>query len=434
MPEDTDITSISYKLYKIVNKEIGSKEIIKIRRTADKVSDKLEQEKNRGLCNHDHLSSGSRAEGFRFPTSDIDNMIVFNMISVIMDDADTQPMAITVVKMETDKTRPGFCMLRFIPRNDFLGINAEISELCVPYKDGLFLSNTAWKDRYRGRIQDSFTHGPCESGIHGSMETDIANCLKCKWPKSAYPCIQKLVRTKWPSLHHLSGIVKNGCHIVPIGDKTSCKESLEWRISFSEAEKSLIHEMNHCQFLTYGLLKVFLKEVINTGVRPDVDGLLCSYFLKTTVLWEIVQSCPAWKEQDLLKWFWICFRRLLSWVSDGYCPNFFIPENNMFLGKIYGRSQQTLLCHLVSLYRMGYKCLLGCTSHIVQAEVLLHVQHKFILSLVDEDSVDNGLNLIIEIAKHKYYVSYNFISITMHTSSRAYDHGKRKQHRDCSPL
>ncbi|KAK3098100.1 hypothetical protein FSP39_016103 [Pinctada imbricata] len=156
MAEDTDIASISYKLYKIVNREIGSKEIIKIRRTVNKVSDKLEQEENRGLCNHDHLSSGSRAEGFRFPTSDDDQMIVYNTIKVIMDDSTIQPIAnITLLKMEIDQTRPGFCILRFVSQDNMPDL--DIVELCVPYKDGLYLTNTSWKNRSARFIQDSYT-------------------------------------------------------------------------------------------------------------------------------------------------------------------------------------------------------------------------------------------------------------------------------------
>ncbi|KAK3098123.1 hypothetical protein FSP39_016348 [Pinctada imbricata] len=402
MAEDIDISSISNKLYEIVNHQIGSKEIIQLRRTADTIDQKLENEHHR-FCNHDLLNSGSRAEGFRFPTSDTDIMIVYYDVTVMMDDATIQPLANVVVKMETDETRPGFCMLRFMPRNDFLDLYTDITEMCVHYKDGFYLSNTFWKGTFKGYIQDSYTHGPCETGILDFFETDIAHCLKCKWPKSAYSCIPTLVRTRWPSFHHLSDIVKNGCHIVAIGDKTSGNEFLEWRISFSEAEKSLIHAMNHCQFLTYGLLKMFLKEAINTRMRPEVDGLLCSYFLKTTVMWEIVYSGSAWKEPDLLKWFLICFRRLLSWVSNGYCPNFFIPENNMFLGKIYGRSQQNLLSHLASLYRIGYKCLLGCSSFFVEFCEVLCQPKNVVLSRVDGDSTDICLNIICEIADRVHY-------------------------------
>jgi hypothetical protein len=35
-------------------------------------------------------------------------------------------------------------------------------------------------------------------------------------------------------------------------------------------------------------------------------------------------------------------QRLYTWVKEENCPNFFIPENNMFENRIYGENKQTL--------------------------------------------------------------------------------------------
>ncbi|KAK3099923.1 hypothetical protein FSP39_011839 [Pinctada imbricata] len=231
----------------------------------------------------------------------------------------------------------------------------------VQFDNGVYVSSALWRIETMQDIPESQIHGPCENGILGCCEFDFAHCLQCsEWPKSALPCINRLAKAKWPSIAVLSNIVRSGFHLVPIGDKTSDKEIMEWRISFSNAETSLIDEMNHCQFLCYGLLKVFLKEAIETN--DDLRGLLCSYFLKTSVLWAIIHFGTSWMTEDILRWFWICFRQLINWVYDGYCPNFFIPENNMFYGKIHGRAQLFLLNHLTTLYREGFKCLIRCSS------------------------------------------------------------------------
>ena len=63
----------------------------------------------------------------------------------------------------------------------------------------------------------------------------------------------------------LSVIVNKGYHVVPIG--SSPNRYKEWRVSFSVAEQNLKYFMNYCQFQCYGLLKVFLKEVIKTTVK-----------------------------------------------------------------------------------------------------------------------------------------------------------------------
>ncbi|KAK3087374.1 hypothetical protein FSP39_005172 [Pinctada imbricata] len=234
-------------------------------------------------------------------------------------------------------------------------------------------------------------------------EMDNFHCLKStQWPTSALPCIQRLVDRGWPSNNVLSNIVRTGCHLVPMGDRSSDKQQLEWRISFSEAETALVCEMNHCQFLCFGFLKIFLQRVINT--REEIGGLLCSYIMKTTILWEIIYNRGRWAKQDFLKLFWNCFRRLMSWVRNGYCPDFFIPENNLFFGKIYGRTQRVLLQQLIPLYNEGYRCLpvcncVGCMSVLLQPNTCsLHTTdidfYKVTVDLmVIKDEVDTLLSI-----------------------------------------
>ena len=120
--------------------------------------------------------------------------------------------------------------------------------------------------------------------------------------------------------------------------------------------------MNHCQFLTYGLLKVFLKDVI-TQQLDETNKLLCSYHMKTVVFWVIQQNAvPLWCPQNLLAGFWVCFKLLLKWVYEGVCPNFFIPENNLFLSKVHGSAQRKLFLELHGLYEKGLVCLLQSPS------------------------------------------------------------------------
>ena len=80
------------------------------------------------------------------------------------------------------------------------------------------------------------------------------------------------------------------------------------------------------------------------------------------MFWEINQSCSTQINCNILFLFWNCLRRIISWVKVGYCPNFFIPKNNMFSGKIEGQNQELLLQHLYIFYNEGYSCLLWCRS------------------------------------------------------------------------
>ena len=354
---------VSRSLYTTVNDIIHTRVIIDIRRTTTNLRDdilNIENELIKG--NYVHCYSGSKAEGLRFNSSDDDWMFIYKNIKVIPADS---YMAIydsntTLLMMENEMTKPGFTLLRLIGEST----NQIVTRSTESTQNGRYVSCKQWRELHTAKhtsFAEPFTHGPCASFTVGSCEYDMAFCLRSDiWPSNARDCIRRLNQSPWPSHDTILSIVNDGVLFVPIGAKQSIFENTEWRMSFSLAEKKLIHAMNHTQFLCYGLLKIFLKEAID--VNPDVKGLLCSYFLKTALFWEITTTKSQWNPLSLLNSFWNCFCRLLQWVSCSYCPNFFIPENNMFQGKIEGANRDNLLRHLKTLYCEGYKCLLRCSS------------------------------------------------------------------------
>ncbi|XP_052086554.1 uncharacterized protein LOC127723875 [Mytilus californianus] len=162
------------------------------------------------------MSSGSLAEGFDLPGSDIDIMYIDRNVEVIRNVKDIKyPIQSATYVMETYITHPGFTILK-----------------CIKHNNGELLVE------------------PC-------------------------PC------------HPWS------CP-VPIGPKTVSDGHFLWRISFSVAEKVLVHSFNFTQLLCYGLLKLTLKHIIN--INDEVKELLCSYFLKTALFWvseEEMINCTA---------------------------------------------------------------------------------------------------------------------------------------------
>src|SRR6218665_2013880 len=64
---------------------------------------------------------------------------------------------------------------------------------------------------------------------------------------------------------------------------------------------------------------------------PKEDEVLCTYHLKTLMLWTCEETLPDW---------WIScsaieiccelLKRLLEWIKRRYCPNYFISEANLF--------------------------------------------------------------------------------------------------------
>ena len=282
-----DVVNISRSLHAVLSHIIGSDEQVYVRRTATNLRDDIIR-MEREWTNENKIPcySGSRAEGLRFRSSDEDWMFVYRNLKVApsesyatLYDFDTNWVFI----MENEMTKPGFTLLKLVNKHDLVigfGLTQRIA--IVPMLNGLYISSKLWRQLHAhpaGHGHTVFLHGPCASGFIGGAEYDWAHCLKCDiWPENARSSIHRLHQSSWPSHDTVRDIVSDGILFVPIGAKQSFFENTEWRMSFSLAEKRLIHSMNYTQFLCYGLLKLFLKEAID--INEDIKGLLCSYFLK----------------------------------------------------------------------------------------------------------------------------------------------------------
>ncbi|CAC5373591.1 unnamed protein product [Mytilus coruscus] len=176
-----------------------------------------------------------------------------------------------------------------------------------------------------------------------------------------------------------------GCLLVPIGPKTLPDNALLWRLSFSVAEKILIFSFNFTQLLCYGLLKLMLKRIVNT--QNDVKDLLCSYFLKTALFWVSEEiDIDTFQLSKIYFCFCICLDKIISWLKTCYCPNYFIPAHNMFLGKINQRNNKLLLCVLESIKSGGIDGLIN--------NLFAPVKGNHLLSSTDKESSFIMLDLL----------------------------------------
>nr|XP_022315415.1 uncharacterized protein LOC111119501 [Crassostrea virginica] len=341
---------------------VGTSVQVAIRRETEDIREMVER---RMPENDDIIAirSGSMREGFRLKGSDMDYMTWLTDHRVIWDMCQSEYYYTenkTLILLDSSESPPGFTLLELLTPT----IDREVQSACVQMNDRLYISSSLYRQQTQTHYYPgSREHGPCESGnLLEGVEYDFVDCFACDfWPPSASSWINRC--HSWPDREVVDDIVRNGCHFVPIGNPLGLHEHEEWRISFSVSEHKLVHTMNHCQFLTYGLLKIFLKEVIEDEQLEETNKLLCSYHMKTAVFWVIQQNVvPLWCPQNLLVGFWVCFKLLLNWVYKGACPNFFIPQNNLFLTKIHGSAQRSLFLHLHGLYEKGLTCLLQSPS------------------------------------------------------------------------
>ncbi|XP_052697843.1 uncharacterized protein LOC128175950 isoform X2 [Crassostrea angulata] len=380
---------------------VGTSQLVAIRRETVDIHEMV----RRRVTPYDwfiRMMSGSRREGFRLKGSDIDIMYWPNDHRVIMDmsQAEYYNTANTaLILSDSSESPPGFTLLQLLtPTTDTpTTTDMAVHLSSVRIKNRVFISSSIWRQLTCSLVRPNSTvHGPCGSGVVGGVEYDTAVCFVCDfWPLSASSWIDRC--HSWPDPEVVDDIVRNGCHLVAIGHPLGPHENEEWRISFSRAEYKLVYSMNHCQFLTYGLLKLFLKEVLNQQ-SEETNELLCSYHMKTTVFWAIQQNTlPHWCPQNLLAGFWVCFKLLLKWVYKGICPNFFIPQNNMFLTKVHGSAQNRLFLQLHELYKKGLACLLQSSS--IRSYIIDVLYNPRLSICTDESMIRSEVHYDEELAK-----------------------------------
>src|SRR6218665_2085035 len=151
------------------------------------------------------------------------------------------------------------------------------------------------------------------------------------WPKEAHGWLNRPRNNGWPTNDTITEVVQNGCHVVHVKHPSCRNDETEWRFSFSFAEIILLQSWTQTQQIVYHLLRFFAKrELIQKNCRKE-DEVLCPYHLKTLMLWTCEEKSPEWwNSYSLIA---ICselLKILAKWLKTRHCPNYFIPEANLF--------------------------------------------------------------------------------------------------------
>lgn len=320
------------------------------------------------------IRAGSCAEGFRIRGTDVDHMIVDKLTKVVAEIPKNFGSLTAVVRMtKTPDEPPGYVKLIVLtPLTPLVHIRESMQKIRGDY----YLSSEAFMKWYQRQIPVGVLHGPCVLERTEDGDHDRSFCLQYKdWPVFANEWIERKRSYEWPSKELIRKIKTSGCHLMAIGSKKIntnfhsvdsvdsiwIGDPLQWRISFSLAEKHLVYSFNNTQFLTYGIFKLLNQEVFSQD--SIVKNCICSYFLKTVLFWTIEETpSDCWKPERLVYCVDICFQRLIEWTKNGFCPNYFIRDNNMFLGKVQECQLEYISSKLNELHKEGWRCLLRCPS------------------------------------------------------------------------
>ncbi|OWF48185.1 uncharacterized protein LOC110453386 [Mizuhopecten yessoensis] len=371
----------SWILHHILDRYIGSRKLVAVRRKLTFVKEQIMNCRG-GKCNTSYV--GSLSEGIQMKGSDIDIMFVDTHVIVLCPEqciSTRLDSTKTVFIMRDADSRPGYVHLELV--NLGQTCNPSYIQCLVLVRDALFISSEIYSRVLAdevGAISNKTleTNGPAfrANNTQNNCARDIDSVISfpcTSWPREANEWVSRTRMYEWPGSDLRDQIVQGGCHLVSVGDRTSPDTFLHWRISFVCAEKKLIHSLSHVQFLVYGLLKNFLKQISHSFGQQIKDAdIISSYIMKTTVFHAVESTpCSLWQERNTFFCFMLCLNILIAWVNTGHCPNYFIKSNNMFLGTVHGENQQNILRILIELHDKKWNCL--SVGTVIQPSIGLRI-------------------------------------------------------------
>ena len=352
-------------LMSILDEVVGTQEMIDARQDFCRLYDCLQSNKvNR-------YYTGSKAEGLNLPGSDqdymedIDKQFNMKVIQTLLELETEDTNSNNVFLMCTEGVPPGFALLQCV--NTLPDCLLQINCFQNLYGRLYFSSNTFVQLLYEMKERQSTSNvtyarqGPSVeqwSEYQNKSESgdDFVYSIHCPfWPNCVYEWAQRPRNLGWPSSHVVASIVNFGCHLVPIGNPHSDTKLIEWRISFSLAERALVWSFNLVQIQCYAVMKIILKEFIKEKCSPQ-NYVLCSYFIKTFLFWQFETiDLNFWHSENLRECIKFLLKEFSKCIGEGMLRHYFIPSFNLLSVKLTPEAQAEL-CQIID---MAIQCDIG---------------------------------------------------------------------------
>ncbi|KAK3587133.1 hypothetical protein CHS0354_006775 [Potamilus streckersoni] len=311
-----------------------------------RINTSLETEELETICHEIHAGHVSRVYFFGSQAeatttlgllSDIDKVSFVDNVVVLHDIQFWKPSLhtlVTLLMVADERTPPGYVKLQLVQRDAPMTIhNYQDKSFVLDSEGRSVLSHGNLYVSLSNPLNQGIRNGPAiTTSIMGETEDFVWGLwIRCcpdqvsRWMSTSSHC-------NWPTRPIMDVIKQTAVFLVPVGQKLSHQQHLQWRLSFSFAEKLLMMQFNPTQYKCYVMLKFIKSTFINVH---DVGNVLTSYHCKTCMFY-LIEDTPAslWHPHNLMLCMDLCLRLLLSWVQSANCPNFFVPDENMFLGKL----------------------------------------------------------------------------------------------------
>ncbi|XP_071139104.1 uncharacterized protein [Mytilus edulis] len=291
--------------------------------------------------------------------NDIDVMKCDEMFPVIQDISEAKMNCCSLLIVQELDTPDGYVKLqlvyngipctstdwhRFIGMHKYLKIDrfgriVLFDFLMEPYKDDLFS-----RPKNKPAVKS-------EKYYDLNMDTVIS--YRCKtWPKEAQEWLSRKRHHCWPSTDMIQELQTLGFFVVRKGHPFSPEIDVEWRISLSLQERKLMFNLTDVQHKCYIVLKMLNRDVINLEC-------ITTYHWKTCLFYVIEESSSNdWEKNKLWHCIIRCIKLMLRWVKRGFCPNYFIPRENLFDGRMNASWRLISVNVLEEILNVRFECLL----------------------------------------------------------------------------
>ena len=315
--------------------------------------------------------TGSKAEGLDLPGSDDDFMIDINNRNDIEVSESIQDLVRSTHRNKllivTDNVPPAFAMLKCVSLQAPLLLRSAVPMNNESYLSSQQVVSSLWQKismTETSRIQGPSVEIWSEYEDTSQSGRDNVPSILCKfWPTSAAEWKDRPRHYGWPFQHDNEYIEQFGCHLVPVGHPLSERKSLEWRLSFSIAERTLVWSFNHTQLQCYAVMKLILKEYVKTKCAEKYKGVLCSYYIKTFLFWQFEKTdLSFWQITNLSGCIMSLLREFHICIQTGVLRHYFVPRFNLLEIKLTPDAKTQFLQILSNAIETGIAIIGQCQS------------------------------------------------------------------------
>jgi hypothetical protein len=212
------------------------------------------------------------------------------------------------------------------------------------------------------------------------LSIDYVQALPCIYPSFFNEWCKRVEGKSWPSSETSMKVKKSDLFVVPVGLAESYGKVLQWRISFTMAEKLLVRSFNDAQIKAYALMKMVLKHIL----KPLCNNIT-SYQVKNVVFW-VSEMRKTAVGNDFIAIMLEAIIFLKDCIDAGQLQHYFLPSQNLMHVNISEDDRSRLIASLTDISQNPLVVLQHCPliSNMITSPIIELQEGLIFRNMVDE--------------------------------------------------